>query len=569
MAPAKTNDRPWLRFYGDIPPTLDYPDITLYEAVAASARRVPDAIAWDFFDTRSSYRNFVAQADQFADVLAALGVRRSERFVIAMPTSPQGIIAFYAANKLGAIPAMIHPLSPVPEIEHFVNLTGARIALTLDSFYPSFAAVAPRLPIEHLILARIPDYLSAVRRLGFWVAKGRTISKVPSDPRVHWWANLMRGRYESAPCAPASTDDPAAVLFSGGTTGTPKGIVLSNRNFIAESLQIASWANVGEQDSIIAILPIFHGFGLGACVNSFLMAGANTILVPLFKADQVTKIIRKKRPTVLAGPPALFEALTSDPSFRKSDLSCLRVTVCGADTLPQPLRERFETLLRERGSNAALIEGYGLTESVSGIMASPLNNNRPGSIGIPFPDMLAKICKPGTTEEVPPDEEGEICISGPAVMLRYLDDPAATAETLKVHADGRTWLHTGDLGRMHEDGFFYFHMRQKRMIKCSGYNVYPTQVEAVLYEHPCVAQACVVGIPDRAKGERVKAYVVLKDDSGADASTAHELLAEHCRKKLIKWSCPAEFEFRRDLPRTRIGKIDYQALIREHMATHT
>ncbi len=561
-----TNDRPWLRFYGKVPRSIDYPEITLYEAIASTARRVPDAIAWDFLDTASSYRNFLAEIDRFANALAALGLERGERFLISMPTSPQGIIAFYAANKLGAVPAMIHPLSTGPEIEQFLNASSARMALTLDAFYPTFAAVAPSLPLEHLILARIPDYLSVPKRLGFWLTKGRTIRKVPSDRRVHWWANLMRSRHEGVQRALASTDDPAAILFSGGTTGTPKAIVLSNRNFITESLQLAAWADIQEGDSIIAILPIFHGFGLGGCVNAFLMAGAKSILVPVFKAKNVAKLVRTKRPSVLAGPPTLFDALSRDRTFRESDLSCLRSTVCGADTLPRPLRASFNTLLRDCGSNAAMNEGYGLTESVTGIMASPIKEIREGSIGIPFPDMLAKICKPDTTEEVAAHEEGEICISGPAVMVGYLNDPAATAETLKVHPDGRTWLHTGDLGTMDEDGFFYFRMRLKRMIKCSGFNVYPTQVEAVLYQHPSVAQACVVGVPDPVSGELVKAYIVLKDVSGENADMEKALI-EHCRKQLIKWSCPREIEFRRDLPKTRIGKIDYKALIREHIAS--
>ena len=449
-----TNDRPWLRSYGQVPCSIDYPESTLYQAIASTAGRVPDAIAWDFLGTTSSYRDFLAEIDRFANALAALGLERGERFLISMPTSPQGIIAFYAANKLGAVPAMIHPLSTGPEIEQFLKASGARMALTLDAFYPSFAAVPPSYPIEHLILARIPDYLPAQKRLGFWLTKGRKIRKVPADPRVHWWATLLVRHYETVQPAPASTGDPAAILFSGGTTGTPKAIVLSNRNFIAESLQLVRWAGIKESDSILAILPIFHGFGLGACVNAFLMAGAKSILVQAFNANQVASLVRHKRPTVLAGPPTFFDALTRNRSFRRSDLSCLRATVCGADTLPHALRERFNTLLGNRGSLARIVEGYGLTESVTGIMASPMADNREGSIGIPFPDMLAKICKPDTTEEVAPNVEGEICISGPAVMVGYLGDPGATAETLKVHADGRTWLHTGDLGTMDEDGFF-------------------------------------------------------------------------------------------------------------------
>ena len=567
MTPVMPSDRPWLRFYGKVPCSINYPEITLYEAIASTAARVPDAIAWDFLDTTSSYRDFLAEIDRFADALAALGLNQGERLLISMPTSPQGIVAFYAANKLGAVPAMIHPLSTSPEIEQFLNASCARIALTLDAFYPSFATVRPSQPIERLILARVPDYLSAQKRLGFWLTKGRKIRKVSSDPRVHWWADLMRGSHETVHRAPATTDDPAAILFSGGTTGTPKAIVLSNRNFIAESLQLAAWVGVQDGDSIVAILPIFHGFGLSVCVNAVLMAGAKSILVPTFNARGVAKLVRKKRPTMLAGPPTLYDTLTKDRSFRRSDLSCLRVAACGADTLQPPVREGFEALLNARGSKAEITEGYGLTEAVTAVMASPLRENRKGSIGIPFPDMLAKICKPDTTEEVAPHEEGEICISGPAVMLGYLDDPVATAETLKMHADGRTWLDTGDLGTMDEDGFFYFRMRLKRMIKCSGFNVYPTQVEEILYRHPLVAKACVVGIPDPVSGERVKAYIVLRDGSQENAG-AEKALIEHCHQHLIKWSCPREVEFRRDLPKTRIGKIDYKELVREHMASH-
>ncbi len=566
--PAMITERPWLRFYGTVPQSIDYPDITLYQAIASAAGRVPNAVAWDFLDTTSSYRDFLSEIDQFANALAALGLQRGERFLISMPTSPQGIIAFYAANKLGAVPAMIHPLSTAPELEQFLKASSARMALTLDAFYSTFATVVAKRPIDHLILARIPDYLPPQKRLGFWLAKGRKIRKVPSDPRVHWWVNLMRGRYEPVQPAPATTGDPAAILFSGGTTGTPKAIVLSNRNFITESMQLAAWVGTQEGDSIVAILPIFHGFGLGVCVNALLMVGAKTILVPVFKPRNVAKLVRKKRPSMLAGPPTFYDALSKDRLFRKSDLSCLRVAACGADTLPQPIREHFETLLKDRGSKAAIIEGYGLTEVVTGIMASPMHVNRKGSIGIPFPDMLVKICRTGTTDGAAPHEEGEICISGPAVMLGYLDDPAATAETLKVHADGRSWLHTGDLGTMDEDGFFYFRMRLKRMIKCSGFNVYPTQVEAVLCQHPLVTQACVVGIPDPVTGERVKAYIVLKDGSHENADTEKALIT-HCQEHLIKWSCPREIGFRRDLPKTRIGKIDYKELVREQIATHS
>ena len=348
-----TEDLPWLRFYGKIPHNLSYPEITLYQAVAATAARVPDARAWDFLDTTSSYRDFLRAIDTCANALAALGLGAGERILISMPTSPQGVIAFYAANKLGAVAALIHPLSTAPEIEHYLNASGARIALTLDAFYERFAAVNPKAPLETLILARIPDYLSPLKKFGFWLTKGRKIAKVPVDARVRWWADLMSVAHAEAPRGPMGTNDAAAILFSGGTTGMPKGILLSNRNFIAEGMQAAAWGGLGEGHSILAILPIFHGFGLGVCVNAAFMAGGQSILVPMFSAEVVAKLLRSKRPNLLVGVPTLYDALTRDPSLAKADLSCLRATFSGADTLPRPVKERFEKLVASPAPNDA------------------------------------------------------------------------------------------------------------------------------------------------------------------------------------------------------------------------
>jgi long-chain acyl-CoA synthetase len=560
-----TGPQPWHRFYGSVPASLDYPEVTLYEALAASARRVPEAIAWDFFGTRSTYRELLAAVDRCAAVLAAEGLKAGERFLISMPTSPPGVIAFYAAIRLGALPALIHPLSTAPEITHYLDQTGARMALTLDAFHGPLAAATPGKPLERIILARIPDYLSPLKRLGFWLTKGRKIAPVPADARLRWWKDLMAAGAPAAPHPAASTDDPAAILFSGGTTGWPKGIVLSHRNFIAEGMQAGSWCALGAGDAILAALPIFHGFGLGVCVNAAFMAGGKSILVPQFSSQIVAQSLRKDRPNVLVGVPTIFEALTRDPSLANVDLSCLTACYCGADTLPREVKERFEKLVADRGGKVKLLEGYGLTEAVSGIMATPLDDYREGSIGVPLPDMLAKICAPGTVDEVPVGSEGEICVSGPAVMLGYLDDAEATAQALRVHADGRTWLHTGDLGRMDADGFFYFSVRLKRMIKSSGFNVYPAQVEAALRQHPAVADACVIGVPDPSQVERVAAYVVLRSPSQAGAKMEEALIA-HCRAHLIKWSCPREIAFLDALPLTKVGKVDYRDLVRRHEA---
>jgi len=556
-------DRPWLRYYGAVPASIDYPRITLYEAVLRSAQRTPLAVAWDFFGTTSTYRRLVDDIDRAAAALAALGLRAGDRLLIAMPTAPAAVIAFYAANKLGVVPALIHPLSAPPEIEHYLNASGARSVLTLDAFCGVMLPLRPREPLRDILVSRIGDDLSPLKRLGFWLTKGRKIGPLPRDPRVRLWAELQRGAHAPVAAAARDTDDAAAILFSGGTTGVPKGIVLSNRNFIAEGLQAAAWGGMTGGDSILAILPIFHGFGLGVCVNAALMAGGKSILVPQFSPEIVAGLLRSARPNLLVGVPTLFDALAKDPSLAKADLTCLRACFSGADTLPRPVKERFEARVAACGGNARLLEGYGLTEAVTAIMAMPLAEYREGSIGIPFPDMDAAICRPDSTEELAPGEEGEICVAGPALMLGYLDDPQATAQALRRHADGRLWLHTGDLGRCDADGFFYFTLRAKRMIKSSGFNVYPTQVESVLYQHPQVAEACVIGVPDEAQVERVKAVVVLKDPAQADDAIAQALI-EFCRQRLIKWSCPREIEFRRELPKTLVGKVDFKRLVAEH-----
>ena len=557
--------KPWLKFYGDIPEHIDYPPVTMYEALMQTVERCPEVVAYDFFGTTSTYRHFGKEIDRCANALAALGMKKGDRITISMPTCPQGIICFYAANKLGVVASMIHPLSPAKEIAFYLKTAKSRFALTLDAFYRKFKEVQETTGLETLILARIPDYLPLVKKIGFNLTKGRKIPPVPADPFVRWWGDLMKGSYPPAPKARMETDEMAVILYSGGTTGVPKGIMLSNRNFISEGMQVSVWGGITGGDSILAILPIFHGFGLGVCINAAFMGGGKSILVPQFTPEIVADLIKTKRPSLVVGVPTLFEALANNPVFRKADLSCLKATFSGADTLPRPVKERFEAAVKSQGGNVQLLEGYGLTEAVTAIMATPLNQYREGSVGIPFPDMLAKIVATGTTDEAPLGEEGEICLHGPAVMLGYLDQPEETAQTLRGHDDGRLWLHTGDIGTMDADGFFYFKLRQKRMIKSSGMNVYPAQVEDVLYKHPDVAKACVIGVPDEKQVQRVKAFVVLKELVKAGPEMEKALIA-HCQEHLIRWSCPREIEFRNDLPCTLVGKIAFNTLEQQEVA---
>ncbi len=556
--------KPWLNFYGDIPHTIDYPRCTMYEAVKLSAERVPEAIAYDFMGYTSTYKNFLQEIEQVADALADLGLKKGDRITISMPTTPQGVICFYAANRLGAVASMIHPLSTEEEIEFYIKVSESRFALTIDAFYGKFKDMPSKTGLEKIILTCIPDYLPAIKGIAFNLLKGRKIPKVPADPNVVWWKDIVAASHPKAPDSGMKPDDMAVILYSGGTTGKPKGIMLSNYNFISEGMMCAAWGKMDDSDAILAILPIFHGFGLGVCVNAAFMGGGKSILVPTFTPEDVAKLIKKKRPTFVIGVPTLFESLNKNPLFNKTDLSCLKASFSGADTLPRVVKERFEAIVDRQGGKVKLLEGYGLTEAVTAIMATPMDEYREGSIGIPFPDMDMKIVKTGTTENVPLEEEGEICINGPAVMLGYLNQPEETAAVLKKHDDGKVWLHTGDIGVMDADGFFYFKLRQKRMIKTSGMNVYPAQVEEILYQHPDIDEACIIGVPDVEQVQRVKAFVVLKDKSLESDEKAREII-DHCRKHLIKWSCPREVAFTDELPKTLVGKVAFKQLEEEEI----
>ena len=472
----------------------------------------------------------------------------------------KGLIAFYAANRLGAVASMIHPLSTAKEIAFYLNISKSAMALILEDHYAKFKEVESETPLKRLIVTGLADALAGLQN--------KALPAEHADPMVKQWRNLMAGSYPSLPRTTMKPDDVAAILYSGGTTGYPKGILLSNYNFISEGLMVSAFRKETHGDArmvMVASLPIFHGFGLGVCCNSMFMSGATSILVPVFTPDTLAEIIKKKKPTSISGVPTLYDALCKSPILQGADLSCLKSTTCGADTLPRTVKDRFENIVKSRGGKSQLVEGYGLTEAVTGIMMTPVSAYREGSVGIPCADIEAKIVKVGTQDLVPVGEEGELCISGPAVMLGYLEAPEETAKTLQRHADGKIWLHTGDIFSMSEEGFFYFKLRLKRMIKSSGMNVYPAQVEAVLYQHPAVQDACVIGVPDEAQVERVKAFVVLKDPTCASDAMAEELI-RHCREHLIKWSCPREVEFRDSLPLTRVGKIAFTVLEQEEIA---
>ena len=557
---------PWEPFMGQTPMHLDYFQGTMEEAVERMAKEHASVDAYEFQGSYVKYDKFVNQIHDCARGLKALGIKEGDKVTICMPNAPQTVIMFYAVNMVGAIANMVHPLSAEGEIEFYLNDSESVAALTLDQFYGKFTSIRKNTPyLKHLIIASVKDALSPLKKVGYALTQGRKIPKVPKDADVVLWKDFIaKGKTVSGDVRVArKADDPAVILYSGGTTGITKGILLSNLNFNALAAQVLA-ANpfCTVADKMLTIMPMFHGFGLGVSVHSMLANGCTCILVPRFTPQTYADLLRKYKPNLIAGVPTLYEALLRVPNLDDLDLSCLKGVFSGGDTLPTELKKRFDKFLKDHGATIEVREGYGTTECVTASCLTPLTKSKEGSIGIPFSDTYYKIVKVGTEEEVPYGEEGEICLAGPTVMLEYVKHPQETAQTRRVHADGKTWIHTGDLGIMDEEGFIYFRQRIKRMIITSGYNVYPSQIENILDAHEAVHLSCVIGVRDPYKMQKVKAYVVLKP--GYEPSdTTRDMLMDYCRKHIAKYAMPYDIEFRDDLPKTLVGKVAYRVLEEE------
>ncbi len=560
---------PWLNNYGDVPKTLNYYQGTMWEMVEDAANSRPDHIAYDFMGKSTTYARFKADVHACAKALCAAGVKPGDRVTVCMPNCPQAVVMFYAINLMGGISNMVHPLSSENEIQFYLNVSKSVCALTLDQFYPKFEAIRKNVPtLKTLVIAAIKDELKPLLKVGYSLTEGRKLPKLPKNGEYITWKEFIRrgkgftGRY----ICHKKREEAAVILYSGGTTGTTKGILLSNLNFNALSAQVISANPIySKDDKILAVMPVFHGFGLGVSIHTFLSNAGRCVLVPRFTPKTYAHDILKNRCNFIAGVPTLYEALLRQPEMKNADLSCLKGVFSGGDTLTAELKKRFDKFLRDHGANVVVREGYGTTECVTASCLTPLHLYKEGSIGQPFADTFYKIVEVGTNIEVPYGEEGEICISGPTVMLGYLDNPEETANTLRVHGDGRTWLHTGDLGVMDEDGFIYFRQRIKRMIITSGYNVYPSQLENVLEGCEAVQLACVIGVPDPYKMQKIKAFVVPKAGYAADGETL-ELIKAYCRKNIARYAMPYEIEFRESLPTTLVGKVAYRVLEEEEAA---
>ena len=562
---AKT---PWKDSMGEVPMHLDYFEGSMFEGVACIAELYPNNIAFDFMGKSTTYKKLVQDIEKCARSLRTIGVRAGDRVTIAMPNCPQAICLFYAVNLVGGIANMIHPLSAEKEIEFYLNASHSVTAITLDQFYHKFESIRQNTEVVNIVIASIKDALSTPIKAGYMLTEGRKIRKIPEDAPVIRWEEFIRLGHACSWNYKVERDgsDPAVILYSGGTTGTTKGIVLTNRNFNALAAQIiATNPMFRPGDRMLAAMPLFHGFGLGVCIHSMLASGGRCILVPRFTAQSYAKLITKYRCNFIAGVPTLYEALLRLKSMEKADLSCLKGVFSGGDSLSVELKKKFDKFLYDHKAVVQVREGYGTTETVTACCLTPTNLFKEGSIGIPFPDTYIKIVEPGTDRELPYGEEGEILLAGPTVMREYADNPEETAATLRTHADGLTWVYTGDLGTMDEQGFIYFRGRAKRMIVSSGYNIYPGQIENILDAHEKVQMSCVIGVPDAYRMQKVKAFVMLTPGTPATDETKEELMA-YCRKHIAKYAMPYDIEFRDELPKTLVGKVAYRKLEEEELA---
>ncbi len=562
-----TAKAPWKDCMGDVPMHLDYFEGTMCEAIEKMAETYPNQVAFDFMGKSTTYQELVENIHACAKSLKAMGIRENDKITIAMPNCPQSIYFFYAINMVGGICNMIHPLSAEKEIEFYLNESQSVMAITLDQFYGKFARIRSNTKLSNLVIASIKDALSPIMQVGYALTQGRKIKKIPADAPVVRWKDFLKqgsivtGAYRIA----RKSADPAVILYSGGTTGTTKGIVLTNRNFNALGAQIVATNPMFRPgDKMLAAMPIFHGFGLGVCIHSMLFNGGRCILVPRFTPKTYAKDLVKHRCNFIAGVPTLYEALLRLPDMEGADLSCLKGVFSGGDSLSIELKKKFDKFLYDHKATIQVREGYGTTETVTACCLTPTHIYKEGSIGLPFPDTYIKIVEPGTDKELPYGEEGEILLAGPTVMQEYMHHPEETAQTLRTHDDGLTWVYTGDLGTMDEQGFVYFKGRAKRMIVTSGYNVYPAQIENILDAHELVQMSCVIGIPDSLKMQKVKAFVKLA--AGAEASDeTRQILLAHCRKHVAKYAMPCDIVFKAEMPKTLVGKVAYRVLEEEEL----
>lgn len=559
-------ERPWEHFYpkearGDI----EIPNISLYEFIKEKNKDHMDLIAINYFNHKMTYRTFFNEVDLCARALRSTGIRPGDVVTICMANTPEAVISFYAVNKIGAIANMLHPLSAEEEIKQSLIATKSVMLIAINLSYAKVKNIIGDTDVYKTIIVSPGDSMPKILKLGYFVTQGRKVeTPKKSESYLYWNDFILKGKnYKEKVLVKTTKDQPAAILHSGGTTGVPKNIVLSNGNINAIAVQGPHiFPDFGIRDRALAVLPLFHCFGLVAMVHCPLSLGGMVILVPQFDAKRFDKLLVKYRPTFVGGVPTLFEALLTNKHMDNVDISYVKNIFSAGDTLPPAKNEELNKFLKAHGCQKEIMQGYGMTEASGPITFGSHGSGVLGSIGIPLPGNDVKIVDPDTKEELPPGEVGEMMASGPCIMQGYLDNEKETNDILEKDEKGKIWVHTGDLGYMNEDGVFFFAQRLKRMLIVSGYNVYPSHIEDVLMAHPYVLNCGVIGIPHPYKVQVPKAFIVLESDVKLTAKVKAEI-KEYCQKNLAAYMVPKEFDFRESLPKTMIGKVNYRELENE------
>ena len=545
---------------------LTYPDATMFELVDRVAKQYPDEPAYEFYNKKTSYAQFIRRIERSARAFWAFGVRPGDAVTICLPNIPQALDCFYAVNRIGAVANMVHPLSAQNEIVYYLNVAESKVIVTADLFYEKVTAALK--DVDHpvtILTCRMQDELPLHLAALYLLKKGKDYLKFPQPPHLLWSEFLKQG--DGAIELPALSFEKlrtAVILYSGGTTGVPKGICLTDLNFNACAMQAMEAIGLTFRTGLkmLSCMPLFHGFGLGINIHTVLIHGACCVLMPTFNPKTYAQMLRRKKPNFIAGVPTIFEALLHMPQLDHLDMGFLMGMFCGGDSLSVELKKKIDAFLREHHASIQVREGYGLTECVTASCLTPRDEHREGSIGLPFPDTVYAIVKPGTAEFLPPNTEGEIILKGPTLMTGYLKHPEETAQALRVLPDGDTWLYTGDLGSMDEDGYVYFRQRLKRLIITNGYNIYPGQLENIIDSCPEVAYSCVIGVKDPRRMQRVKAFIVPQEGQ-VPGEALKERIMDQLRLHIAQYALPREIEFRTELPKTLVGKVAYRLLEEE------
>lgn len=564
----KRNPSIWSEHHGKDNFREEYPDFSMFSLLEETAQKHPDYTALEFQNKKISFSGMIAQIELIAQSLLASGIQKGDYVSVVAPNTPQALMMIYAINRMGAIVNVVHPLLSSAEIKQLIEKVDSVAVLTFDIVYPKFADITwetSRNPL--MIIARIVDALPSIIKPIYGLTNKVKPAFNPAHNILYWNEFLKKGKARKEPLAPDTGvgDDVAVILYSGGTTGIPKGVMIQNKSFNAMAIQSSEIKPLDTAETagkkVLALMPVFHGFGLAMCMHVMLSFGCHICLVPKFDYKACAKLIFKKKINYIYAVPALFEALSRTEEIETQDLSFIEMIAFSGDKCDKKLLNRMNKYLEKGGSNARLMEAYGLTESLSGVCINPFFAMKEDSTGLPFPDNEIKIVKLGTEEVLPPWEDGELCVTGPTLMKGYYENEEETAAALRKHADGKTWLHTGDIACVDEDGYLYYRQRHFRMIIIAGYNVYPTQIEEVINKCPAVNNSCVVGI--NAKGGKKIVAVIQPTSMEHDLEALRQQILSMCEQNVATYAMPREIIFREELPRTAMGKVNFRKLVDE------